>query len=89
MVCRRCGTVIADKAIVCFRCGEPTADPAALAKTARPAPKRGWADVGVAAASVIGAAAFALTGHHALISDAVAGGGAGLVVIAVVLRRLR
>jgi len=27
MLCRSCGTEIADKAIVCFRCGEPTASP--------------------------------------------------------------
>jgi hypothetical protein len=25
MLCRTCGTEIADKAIVCFRCGAPTA----------------------------------------------------------------
>jgi hypothetical protein len=29
MVCRQCGTQIADKAIVCFRCGAPTAEPSA------------------------------------------------------------
>ncbi len=27
MVCRNCGTEIADKAIVCYRCGTATADP--------------------------------------------------------------
>lgn len=27
MICRQCGTEIADKAIVCYRCGTPTADP--------------------------------------------------------------
>ena len=27
MICRHCGTEIADKAIVCYRCGEGTADP--------------------------------------------------------------
>jgi hypothetical protein len=26
MVCRNCGTEIADKAIVCYRCGTPTTD---------------------------------------------------------------
>jgi hypothetical protein len=30
MVCRSCGTDIADKAIVCYRCGAPTASPAGL-----------------------------------------------------------
>jgi hypothetical protein len=27
MICRSCGTEIADKAIVCYRCGTATADP--------------------------------------------------------------
>ena len=27
MVCRQCGTEIADKAIVCYRCGASTTDP--------------------------------------------------------------
>jgi hypothetical protein len=27
MICRNCGTEIADKAIVCYRCGTATADP--------------------------------------------------------------
>ena len=27
MVCRQCGTEIADKAIICYRCGAGTADP--------------------------------------------------------------
>ena len=35
MQCRRCGTEIADKAIVCYRCGAATADP-----VRRPVPVR-------------------------------------------------
>jgi len=35
MQCRRCGTEIADKAIVCYRCGAATTDP-----VRRPAPLR-------------------------------------------------
>lgn len=27
MICRACGTEIADKAIVCYRCGAATTDP--------------------------------------------------------------
>ncbi|HET7697399.1 MAG TPA: hypothetical protein VFK57_16915 [Vicinamibacterales bacterium] len=27
MICRSCGTEIADKAIVCYRCGTATTDP--------------------------------------------------------------
>jgi hypothetical protein len=28
MICRHCGTEIADKALICYRCGNPTAEPA-------------------------------------------------------------
>lgn len=35
MICRQCGTEIADKAIVCYRCGTATTDP-----IRRPAPIR-------------------------------------------------
>ncbi len=27
MQCRKCGTEIADKALICYRCGAPTTDP--------------------------------------------------------------
>jgi hypothetical protein len=27
MICRHCGTEIADKALICFRCGQATAEP--------------------------------------------------------------
>ena len=27
MICRNCGTEIADKALICYRCGHATADP--------------------------------------------------------------
>jgi hypothetical protein len=36
MVCRSCGTEIADKAIVCFRCGAATTDPVRKAVPVRP-----------------------------------------------------
>jgi hypothetical protein len=40
MICRSCGTEIADKAIVCYRCGASTTDPvrrpAALTSRRRP-----------------------------------------------------
>ena len=29
MTCRKCGTQIADKAIICYKCGTATAEPAA------------------------------------------------------------
>src|SRR5688500_12009553 len=39
MICRHCGTEIADKAIVCFRCGAGTTDP--VRKPAAIRPRRG------------------------------------------------
>ena len=38
MLCRSCGTEIADKAIVCFRCGAGTTDP--VRRAAKIAPRR-------------------------------------------------
>jgi hypothetical protein len=39
VICRNCGTEIADKAIVCFRCGTGTTDP--VRKPAAIRPRRG------------------------------------------------
>ena len=39
MVCRNCGTEIADKAIVCYRCGTATTDP--IRRPAAVEPRRG------------------------------------------------
>ena len=39
MICRNCGTEIADKAIVCYRCGTSTTEP--LRKPAEIRPRRG------------------------------------------------
>ena len=36
MICRNCGTEIADKAIVCYRCGTATAEPARKPVEVRP-----------------------------------------------------
>jgi hypothetical protein len=36
MICRNCGTEIADKAIVCYRCGTGTSDPVRSAAVVRP-----------------------------------------------------
>jgi hypothetical protein len=27
MICKHCGTEIADKALICYRCGNPTTEP--------------------------------------------------------------
>ena len=37
MLCRHCGTEIADKALICFRCGAATTDP--LRKPPGPRPR--------------------------------------------------
>lgn len=50
MLCRSCGTQIAEKAIVCYRCGTPTEITAPSAQ-ARPAPRPRWP--GVLSAGVI------------------------------------
>jgi len=36
MICRNCGTEIADKAIVCYRCGTGTAEPVRKPAEIRP-----------------------------------------------------
>lgn len=41
MICRNCGTEIADKAIVCYRCGAGTTDP--VRRPAAVGPRRGRA----------------------------------------------
>ena len=40
MICRNCGTEIADKAIVCYRCGTATTDP--IRKPVEIRGRRGW-----------------------------------------------
>jgi hypothetical protein len=40
MICRNCGTEIADKAIVCFRCGAGTTDPVRKPAAIRPGRRR-------------------------------------------------
>jgi ABC-type uncharacterized transport system permease subunit len=41
MICRNCGTEIADKAIVCFRCGASTTDPVRKPANVRRGRRRG------------------------------------------------
>jgi hypothetical protein len=36
MICRQCGTEIADKAIICYRCGAGTTDPVRQPAVVRP-----------------------------------------------------
>jgi uncharacterized membrane protein YvbJ len=36
MICRQCGTEIADKALICYRCGAATTEPSRRPAAARP-----------------------------------------------------
>jgi hypothetical protein len=56
MVCRQCGTEIADKALICYRCGTATTEP--LYKPAKPG--RGRSRKGLLLAVIIAAALLAL-----------------------------
>jgi len=56
MICRHCGTEIADKAIVCFRCGTATSDPKVTPPSA--APRRSRVPAGLALVVVVIAALF-------------------------------
>jgi protein-S-isoprenylcysteine O-methyltransferase Ste14 len=38
MICKKCGTEIADKALICYRCGTSTFEPAARTPRRRPSP---------------------------------------------------
>ena len=42
MVCRQCGTEIADKAIVCYRCGTATTEPVRKPAAVRKRRGRAW-----------------------------------------------
>ncbi len=41
MLCRQCGTEIADKALICYRCGAATTDPVVKPRSGRRAQPRG------------------------------------------------
>ena len=57
MICRNCGTEIADKAIVCYRCGAATSDP-----VRKPVPVR---SSGGSPFRLVGAALLALAAIYA------------------------
>lgn len=44
MECRRCGTEIADNALICYRCGEATSERERPSPAARP-PRRLWSPI--------------------------------------------
>ena len=49
MLCRNCGTEIADKALICYRCGMATTD----AKFKPPAPRSSSSRVGLVALLIV------------------------------------
>lgn len=51
MICRQCGTEIADKAIVCYRCGAGTSDP--VRKAVELKPRRSLLSIVVAAVMLL------------------------------------
>jgi hypothetical protein len=54
MICRHCGTEIADKAIICFRCGAGTTDPVRRPATVGPRRSRLFEIVGLVLLVLLG-----------------------------------
>jgi len=54
MICRHCGTEIADKAIICFRCGAGTTDPVRRPAAVRPRRSRLFELVGLVLLVLLG-----------------------------------
>jgi hypothetical protein len=63
MICRQCGTEIADKAIVCYRCGTGTTEPVRKPATVR---RRRSPVLTVVVAVVVLLAALLLARHYGL-----------------------
>jgi hypothetical protein len=57
MICKNCGTAIADKALICYRCGHATADPVRA-----PAPAQRAGGPAGLVAPVLGLVALVLAG---------------------------
>jgi len=91
MICRECGTEIADKAIVCYRCGRATTDPVRTPVPIRPT--RGMLPSVVAAVVLLLAALYmgyaAQTAADPEAWQSVAAGLAGAAIVVLVLRMLR
>jgi hypothetical protein len=92
MLCRHCGTEIADRAIVCFRCGAGTTDP--VRRPAKVAPRRRplvplvtMVILLVAALSLAQASRTAADPETFQLAAGLAGGAAAAVLLVLVLRR--
>ena len=88
MICRSCGTEIADKAIVCYRCGAGTSDPVRQPAALRP--RRGRA---LPAAALVVLALLGLflgyAGQTTPLPDGVRLGVTFAIVMAIVLLAVR
>jgi uncharacterized membrane protein YvbJ len=91
MLCRNCGTEIADKAIVCFRCGTATTDPVRKAVPIKP---RTSPLISFVAAAVLILMALYMGYASRTAADPerwqlIAGALAGAAVMVIILRMLR
>jgi hypothetical protein len=88
MICRQCGTEIADKAIVCYRCGAGTSDP-----VRRPAAVRARRGRALPAAALVLLVLLALflgyAGRTAQVPDGARLGIAVVLVMSIVLLAVR
>ena len=91
MLCRSCGTEIADKAIVCYRCGEGTTDPVRKAVPIKPK-RSAWSSLAASAAPLpVALALFLLAGTSGHSTEMTMGaeGFAALGVLLLVARAIR
>jgi hypothetical protein len=87
MICRHCGTEIADKAIVCFRCGAGTTDP--VRRPAAVRPRRGRALPLVAMVVLVLLALFLGQAGGTVVPDNYRLGAAFAIVMAIVVLAVR
>jgi zinc-ribbon domain len=88
MVCRHCGTEIADKALICYRCGTATSEP----RVSPPSPGAGRRSIltsVLALAVLVLAGLFMSRAAHGEVPVVVGYGIAALAAIALVWRVLR
>ena len=91
MLCRNCGTEIADKAIVCYRCGTATTDPVRKAVPVKPV-RSPLVSFVAAAVLLLMALYLGYASRTAADPDrwqTIAGALAGAAVMVIVLRMLR
>lgn len=90
MLCRSCGTEIAEKALICFRCGAATADPVRQPYVAKKNPPLAGLIAGVVMLAGGAGAMVALPpGTADMIAAGVAGAGAVVSLANLVIRRRR